>query len=153
MLLSIFLQFLFRKLSPKFICLVLFANTSFAQKASTDGSPGHWKLNTTVGGVKFLSQIALCSGEKVVLLKFNNQNNYRVKVTWDDLLQTSQSADKNESLIVRKEIVLPPGETAARSCDSSPCHQCFIVSSQVFPTHRVDISGFEYKNITVNKIL
>src|SRR5688572_12177354 len=53
-----------------------------------------WTLYTTVRNVDFYYRIADCSGRKVVLMKFNNRNAQRVKVTWKEVFNTQFEAQK-----------------------------------------------------------
>jgi hypothetical protein len=107
-----------------------------------------WTLYTTVRNVDFYYRIADCSGKKVVLMKFNNRNAQRVKVTWKEVFNTQFEAQK-EGFRGTKQLTLPTGETSQTDCANIRVKELVVLPGQVNPTYQADIKRFNFKNITV----
>ena len=107
-----------------------------------------WTLYTTVRNVDFYYRIADCSGKKVVLMKFNNRNAQRVKVTWKEVFNTQFEAQK-EGFRGTKQITLPVGETSQTDCATIRVKELIVLPGQVNPSYQADIKRFNFRNITV----
>src|SRR5262245_57752092 len=75
-----------------------------------------WILDTTVGNVDCYHQVTDCNGKKVVFLKFNNKNNYKVTITWKEVFVTKQVPQKQDGAFGQKQLVITPGETSQTDC-------------------------------------
>ena len=120
------------------------------QKATTaaDG----WVFHQTVNNVDFYHMLANCDGKKVVLLKFNNRNNHKVKVSWKEVL-TTQFDKEVESYGGKKVVTITPGETFASSCGDNKHKDLLIMPAQVVPTYIAEISAFQFKELKVSSAL
>ena len=107
-----------------------------------------WTLYTTVRNVDFYYRIADCSGRKVVLMKFNNRNAQRVKVTWKEVFNTQFEAQK-EGFRGTKQLTLPTGETSQTNCANIRVKELIVLPGQVNPSYQADIKRFNFRNITV----
>ena len=110
-----------------------------------------WILDKTVGNVNLYYKIAECKGSNTVFLKFNNRNNYAVNIVWKELFVTQQIATKSEGMHGIKNIILPPGETSASSCEDAKNKDCIILAEKAIPAYKATITQFEFKDIHVNK--
>ena len=110
-----------------------------------------WVFDKTVQNVDLYHMITACEGRKVVFLKFNNRNAYKVKISWKELFVT-QMEKAREGFRGMKQLVLPPGETAQSDCTDVKNKECIIVSSQVSPAYPAEILQFEFKNINVTNL-
>ncbi|MGZ8544238.1 MAG: hypothetical protein ACXWV0_03035 [Flavisolibacter sp.] len=124
---------------------------SSASSQNNPGNPNNWQLDATIDGVSFYHSIVQCNGSNVVLLKFENKNNYPVKVTWKEVF-TTQIETKKEGFSGSKELVLAKGTTLPVACSDAADKKKIIRSSDVSPAYVAEISAFEFSKITVNKI-
>lgn len=106
-----------------------------------------WTLDTTVSDVQCYYKIVSCNDRSVVLLRFNNQNDGAVKITWQEEFKT-QLNDNEPGFYGPKELTLNPGESDEYDCSSD--NSCVIRHSQVQPTYPAEISGFRFIEINVN---
>lgn len=110
----------------------------------------NWQLDATVDGVQFYHSISGCNGRKVVFLKFDNTNKYKVNVSWKEVF-TTQEGPHIEGVQGQKEVLLSPGKTLETNCENSIHKELVILPEQVNPTYVANISKFEYKDISVTK--
>jgi len=107
-----------------------------------------WVLYTTVKNVDFYYQINDCSGKKVVLLKFNNRNAAKVKISWKEVFTTQFEKDKDGK--ATRQLTLETGETSEANCANARIPELVVHASQVNPTYNVEIKSFGFKDITVS---
>jgi hypothetical protein len=139
----------------KKLLLILFLFLSgliHPQDNTTSTNSGFWVLDKTVKNVEFYHMISECSGKKVVFLKFNNKNNYKVKIAWKEVFQTKQQKEKIEGIKGTKELMLFPGIKSSDNCNTPNNTGLFISPEQVSLTHAVEILQFEFKEINVRSI-
>lgn len=110
-----------------------------------------WVFDKTVQNVDLYHMITACEGQKVVFLKFNNRNMYKVKISWKEVFVT-QMEKAREGFRGMKQLILPPGETAQSDCTDVKNKECLIVASQVSPAYPAEIIQFEFKNINVSNL-
>jgi hypothetical protein len=91
-----------------------------------------------------------CNGKKVVLLKFNNRNNYKIKVSWKEVFKT-QLEQQTESFRGQKQLVIAPGEIFESDCTNIKYKECLITSDQVSAAYGAEILKFDFKDINVSK--
>jgi hypothetical protein len=116
--------------------------------AGTKYAAGEWVLSATVQNVDFFYQITGCNGKQVVLLKFNNRNATKVKVSWKEVFTTQFENGKEGS--GKKSLLLSTGETFDVDCSNAKIKECIVLSSHVSPAYIADIRKFGFKDITVN---
>ncbi len=120
-------------------------------EASTFKQPADsWIFDKSVGNVDFYHKISNCQGQNVVFLKFENNNKHNVKISWKEVFVTQQEEAKKEGFKSEKKLTLIPGQTEASGCEDTINKACIILPEQAFPTHKVAILQFEFKDITVN---
>jgi len=110
-----------------------------------------WVFDKTVKNVDFYHSIVSCNGKNVVLLKFNNRNNRKVRVAWKEAFDT-QREKGIEGFLGQKQLELRPGITAQTNCNSIKFKEGIIQSHQVNPTYAADVLKFNYKDISVTKL-
>ena len=110
-----------------------------------------WILDKTIENVECYHMLMDCDGHKAVLLKFNNRNAYKVKITWKEVFD-SQSEKAVVGYLGQKELVLSPGETAQNDCTVGKMTQCITRGSQVNPTYLAEIKQFSFKDIIVSTV-
>lgn len=115
-------------------------------------SPLKWILDTEINGVEFYHSIGECNGKKVVFLKFNNKNNYKVTVSWKELFVTKQIRDKTAGFRGKKEMVLSVGETFASDCATNENEKLLILPIDVSPAYEAEIEKFEFNDISVTRV-
>lgn len=109
-----------------------------------------WIFDKTVNNVEFYHMIIECGGKNVVLLKFNNKNGYKVKVSWKQGFDTQ--LEKHTKGTEHKHFVLSKGEMVQGSCGSAKFREGFISPEQITPTYIADIQNFEYIDIKVTRV-
>ena len=122
-----------------------------ASHRTTNGivyAAAEWVLVATVNNVDFYYQITDCSGKNVVLLKFNNRNASKVKVTWKEVFTTQFEKDRT-GLAGTKQLLLATGETFEAACSEVKIKELVILPSQVNPAYSADIKKFGFKDIMV----
>jgi len=110
-----------------------------------------WILDKTVANVEFYHAITVCNGKKVVFLKFNNKNKYRVKVSWMEVFKIP-SGERKDGYNGKKELVLSPGITAPADCTDAANKKSIILPSEIDPMTVTEIVDFNYNEITVSTI-
>ena len=133
------------------LCTRLFSNNHVFHAPVIVAFQDEWKLDTTINGVAFYHSISNCNGKNTVFLKFVNNNNYQVKVSWKEVFAT-QAGQNEEGFRGKKSLVLPVGETSETNCINARIKECVILPSEVAPTYPAEISGFRFKEITISKI-
>ena len=129
---------------------LLFYNFIFAQnKMVLPDNAGIWILDKTVANVDFYHMIKECSGNTVVLLKFNNNSNFQVKVSWKDVFVTEQVSEKQEAFYGNKILVLSPGQVMSSDCGKLENSVCMILPKNAILHYKADIRNFEFKDIIV----
>ncbi len=111
-----------------------------------------WVFHQTVINVDFYHMLANCDGKKVVLLKFNNRNNHKVKVSWKEVFSTQFNKDV-EGFAGKKILTVAPGETFASGCGDTKNKDLLILPAQVVPTYIAEIAAFEFKELKVSSAL
>jgi hypothetical protein len=109
-----------------------------------------WQLDATVNGVEFYHAIAECKGRKIVFLKVNNKNAYKVNVSWKEVF-TSVEGQKVAGANSPKKLLLSTGETFEASCETTIRKELVILPEQVHPTHVIKIAKFNYNDIAVSR--
>jgi len=107
-----------------------------------------WVFHQTVNNVDFYHMLANCDGKKVVLLKFNNKNNHKVKVSWKEVF-TTQFEKVVEGANGQKQLIISTGETYSAGCNDNKIQELLVLPSQVRPTYAAQIKNFEFKNVDV----
>ena len=111
---------------------------------------GDWVFDQTVNNVDFYYKMAECNGKKAVLLKLNNKNSYKVKISWKEVF-TTQMEQQAEGHFGKKELIVAPGEVYADGCTSNSHKELLILPTGVSPAYEADIQKFAYKDIIVSK--
>lgn len=112
-----------------------------------------WTLDQSTGNVDFYYRIDNCSGQKAVLLRIVNRNDYEVQVNWKEFFTDANTRRTIEGFASEKELTLAAGRTVeARSCSDYDMAECLTLSSLVSPTSVVRIQDFEFRSVTVNQI-
>ena len=113
-------------------------------------TPDGWILDQTTGNVNLYHMITFCSGNKVVFLKFENKNDYAVKLSWQETFVTmDRSVEKKEGPFKSKELTVPTGETAASDCADQKQVLLIAKPDQDSPVYHADIRQFNFINVTV----
>lgn len=131
------------------VCVVLAFFPINRLSAQAPVKDPNWIYDTSVKGVQFYHSIVDCNGKKVVFLKFNNQNNNPVEVSWKEVF-TTQALNKQEGFLGQKKLTLSKGETFASDCAEITHRNCLILPRDVSPAYAVVISKFEFKDIVVS---
>ena len=134
---------------------IIFSLTIFMgnkSMASVSGDDNNWVLDKSVGNVDLYYKISECNGEKVIFLKFDNKNNYDVKVAWKEAV-----ADKTSGKVVlcyygEKNLTLSPGVKLQDGCGSVVSPECMINLKTAIPTHPVDPLNLEFNEVTISKV-
>lgn len=111
-----------------------------------------WIFDKVVDNVECYHMIAECSGKKAVFLKFNNKNNYKVKISWKEIFKEKGSEEKIENFKNTKQLVLSPGIKTVSSCSDPQNKELVITHDQVSMTHSVNIAKFEFDDVQVNPL-
>ena len=109
-----------------------------------------WQLDTTLGGVQFFHAAIACNGKQAIMIKFNNQNNYPVQVSWKEML-TDEGNRGHESAAGIKKLVINPGATAASGCNENRNRQLLVLPDQSVLTHAIRITKFQFRDLIVSK--
>jgi len=120
--------------------------------ASVSGDDNNWVLNKSVGNVDLYYKISECNGEKVIFLKFDNKNNYSLKITWKEAIADKVFGNVVDCHYGEKQLTLPPGVTVQDGCSSISCPECQINMRTAIPTHEADPLNLEFKEVTVSKV-
>ena len=132
-------------------CQIALRNTGFTFNGNNKPAADTWVFDKTVQNVDLYHMITECEGKKVVFLKFNNRNLYKVKISWKEVFVT-QMEKAREGFRGMKQLVLPPGETAQSDCTDVKNKECIIISSQVSPAYPAEILKFEFKDINITNL-
>ncbi|TVQ09081.1 MAG: hypothetical protein EA361_15875 [Bacteroidetes bacterium] len=112
-----------------------------------------WTLDQSTSNVDFYYRIDNCNGEKAVLLRIVNRNDFEVQVNWKEFFTDANTRRTMEGFASEKELTLAAGRTIeARNCSDYDKTECLILSSMVSPTRVVRIQDFEFRSITVNAV-
>lgn len=131
------------------LMLMFFSFTVSAKSRSINNSnEDGWVLDTIVNKVAFYHKIVLCGDKNAVLLKFDNQNQTEVSVSWKESFKTKQMPDLLEGYNGVKSLNLKPGFTNALDCDVQGNNLLIIRSNDVNPTFIADILAFNFNEIT-----
>ncbi len=115
------------------------------------GTSEEWTLNQSTSNVDFYYRIDNCSGQKAVLLKIVNKNDYEVEVNWKEVFTEAHTMRKVEGFASEKALLIKAeGTVEARSCSDYDQPECLVLSSMVSPTGVVQIQDFTFRSITVN---
>ncbi len=148
------------------VCLFLFSATGWAFPSGNPWYTGpgfhlvitanepaitEWILDKSVGNVDFYHAITVCNGKKAVFLKFNNKNNYRVKVTWKEVFKIPPG-EKKDGYSGKKELVLAPGITSPKDCADVANKKNIILPGEIDPLSVNEILDFSFKEITVSNL-
>lgn len=110
-----------------------------------------WTLDQSTNNVDFYYRIDNCSGQKAVLLRIVNRNDFEVQVNWKEFFTDANTKRTLEGFASEKELTLAAGRAIeARSCSDYDKAECLVLSSMVSPTGVVRIQDFEFRGITVN---
>ncbi|RYZ55951.1 MAG: hypothetical protein EOO14_12730 [Chitinophagaceae bacterium] len=109
-----------------------------------------WQLDATVNGVEFYHAITECGGRKIVFLKVNNKNAYKVNVSWKEVFTTVEGKEV-AGAEAQKKLQLPTGEAFETSCETMTRKELVILPERVTPTYVVKIAKFNYKDIAVSR--
>ncbi|NTS42361.1 hypothetical protein HRG84_15780 [Flavisolibacter sp. BT320] len=109
-----------------------------------------WQLDATVNGVEFYHAITECGGRKIVFLKVNNKNAYKVNVSWKEVFTTVEGKEV-AGAEAQKTLQLPTGEAFETSCETMTRKELVILPERVTPTYVVKIAKFNYKDIAVSR--
>lgn len=112
----------------------------------------NWVYHKTVNGVELYHQLTSCNSKTVVLLKFNNKNSHKVKVSWKEVF-TTQLEKSVEGYNGKKQLFIGPGETFSSGCQDDKIKELLILPQQVKPTYEASIKAFEFKDIDVTPAL
>jgi len=162
------IRFAAKKLPPlsSFFLLIflifcgIFSATAFALESANFSKQGmqikdplpSWILDATAGNVSFYHLLISCSGKNTVFLKFENKNNYSVKISWKETFLTKQTTQQMKGFAGLKELIIPPGAIlSASSCADITCKDCIIFPEKVSPAYMADIINFGFKDITATK--
>ena len=132
------------------LSFLLPAYLSAQSTAVHQSTPIQWHLDATVQGVQFYHALTSCNGNNVVLLKFNNSNNYSVKLSWKEVFTTQFG--KKDGAAGQREMVIPTGVSVPSGCTDQQNRRNIILPGDVNPAFMADISAFEFSGISVNKI-
>ncbi|NTW26472.1 MAG: hypothetical protein HGA37_17370 [Lentimicrobium sp.] len=130
------------------LCIFL-GNKSFG---AISGDDNKWARDKSVSNVDLYYMIGECNGEKVIFLKFDNKNNYSVKITWIEAFTDKTFNSVVENFNGAKQLTLPPGVTSQDGCNAIAHPECLINMNTVDPTHPVDPLNLEFKDVTVSKV-
>jgi hypothetical protein len=138
--------FLFTVMISLFIFL---GNISFS---AISGEDNKWTRDKSVSNVDLYYKISECNGEKVIFLKFDNKNDFSVKITWKEAIADKVFGNVVDCNYGEKQLTLPPGVTVQDGCSSISCPECQINVRTAIPTHEADPLNLEFKEVTVNKV-
>jgi hypothetical protein len=141
----------FRRLLLIGLCSCLAPVFASAQdKSFVNASDIRWNLDTVVQGVVFYHSITPCNGSNVVMLRFENRNQYPVRISWNENFLT-KSEGRIAGAAGRKELTLSRGESTPSGCADTKHAGQIIRPGEIHPAMIVQILGFEFKDIIVNK--
>lgn len=134
------------------VCMLVLVELTTVNELQAQSSQDlNWISDASVYGVQFNHAMALCDGKKVVFLKLNNKNSYKVEVSWKEVF-TTQKEQQAEGYAGQKTIAIEPGETKETNCNNPLQEKLLIRPEQVNPSYVVEIFKFNYKAITVVKL-
>ena len=147
---------LFLSLFILFISFSSFSPASFQDRICNlrDMDPAQtWILDTTVGKVKFYHTITQCGAKNAVLLKFENKNDYRVRINWKESFLTQQFAHYVDGFAGQKTLNIDKKETLyPSSCSDTKNKTCIILAEDVSPAYLANIINVYFKEISVTVI-
>lgn len=108
-----------------------------------------WNYSQSVHNVDFYYCISTCGDEKVVFLKFVNNNAQNVSAGWKEIFST-QTEQGVPGYKGRKQVTLSPGITMQTDCESSSCTSCIARAKEEVPLYPAIINAFEFSDINVN---
>ena len=130
------------------LVMLLLLSTGAVAMYRSAARPDNWVLDKTVNHVDCYYLLTECGGKKVVLLKFNNKNTYKVKVTWKEVFDT-QLQKGVAGFRGKKQLLIAPGETFASGCADSKNKELLVLPADVIPTYAAEIVAFEFNDIQV----
>lgn len=129
------------------LALLLFCFAFVTPNKASSADDG-WVLQQTVSNVDFYYMLANCDGKNVVLLKFNNKNNHKVKIAWKEVF-TTQFEKGVEGINGQKQLIIDVGETFSAGCHDKKIQELIILPAQVKPTYLAQVQALAFKNISV----
>lgn len=118
---------------------------------SVNAQDESWTLQTTVENVNFYYQIVDCDDNSVILLKFDNKNDFDVKVYWKQIIGTEQVPNTTQESVQQFEVVLNSGVTAPEGCTDQTLENLVIMPFEVDPTYLAEITNFSFSSISIEK--
>lgn len=109
----------------------------------------YWQLDKTIDGVELYHSIITCNNSNAVLLRFVNNNDHDVDISWKEVFTTQQVPEKKEGNNGKKQLRLVKGETFASGCNESRNRKCLVLPGEAIPTYAATIRSFEFKDISV----
>lgn len=116
------------------------------------GEDGKWILKKSTGNVSLYYKIGECNGSDVIFLKFDNKNNYNVRITWKESITDKANGAQIDNYKGQKELVLVPGVTQQDGCAGLNVEECVIRMTEVTPVRVVDPQELEFKDVKVSKV-
>lgn len=109
-----------------------------------------WVLEAELQGVSVYYRITRCDNEDVVYLKFENKNQGRVTLTWQEEFRTD-GRQVRPGAQGQKSIRLDPGTTSETDCAAPQQPICLIRARQIVPTHRAKILHYSMSQLQVSR--
>ena len=130
------------------LMLMFFSFAASAKSLSiNDSNEDGWVLDTIVNKVAFYHKIVLCGDKNAVLLKFDNQNQFVVTVSWKESLKTKQIPNFIDGYKGLKTLSLKSGLNNLSGCLDESNSSLIIKFNDVNPTFVADILNFNFKEI------
>lgn len=132
------------------LMLMFFSFTVSAKSLSINNSNEEgWVLDTIINKVAFYHKIVLCGDKNAVLLKFDNQNQTEVSISWKESFKTKQMLSNVIGFKEVKTLNVKTGLTSPNSCEDQNNISLIAGSHDVDPTFIADILDFAFIDITI----
>ena len=130
------------------LMLMFFSFTVSAKSRSINNSnEDGWVLDTIVNKVAFYHKIVLCGDYNVVLLKFDNQNQNNVSISWKENFKTKLMSNV-DGFYGSKTLNLKTGLTSLSDCSDESNKLLKITFNDVDPAFVAEILDFNFIDIT-----
>ncbi len=133
-----------------FTFLTLSLCSTVKSKAQNNGSWQPLWLSTTnvFKGIEGFYQLSACNGTEMVMVKFINHNNYKVRAGWKDLV-INNSGQQIPSSAMQDSVTIPASGQMEGSCTGSPKLYTKLSNFGITPSDFKGFfcSGFDYRII------
>jgi hypothetical protein len=117
-----------------------------------DTNDDSWVLDTTLNNIVFYHKIVPCGDKKAVLLKFENNNNFNVEISWKEIIGSKQVPNPNDEFSTTNTLIIQSGITEPIDCSDTTNAVLVVLPTEVSLLFIADIESFSFSSITINEL-